>query len=386
MNRKRALLSFLIFLVVSSLSFATGYLTRAHLFASPADFPLLVEAHDLLAKHALFDLPEEPSLEYGMIRGMLTAYGDPYTRFVEPAQTELNTDELAGSYGGIGASLDHDSEGWIILHPFPDGPADQIGIRDGDRLMQVDALELTLETPVDEIVAALRGPEGATVSVTVARPPTDEAHTFEIERESIPLPSVTWHPSPAESRLGIIQVNLIAASTADEIENAVDDLRDQGVLFFALDLRGNRGGLVDAGVDVARLFLEEGDILREKYRHEPVKNYEAKENGPLVNLPLVVLVDSGTASAAEIIAGSLQARGQAAIIGAQTFGKVTIQLAFNLKDESSIYVTAAEWWIPGLEPSIGEGGLIPDILIEPDDDETTDLAVAAAIAFFTDEQ
>jgi carboxyl-terminal processing protease len=382
MNRTSRFFYSSILIIISVLSFAGGYFIRPYLHPPETTFPLLLEAHRLLAKHALFELPAEPALEYGMIRGMLTAYGDPHTRFIEPVETELNTDNLSGQYGGIGASLDHDAEGWIILHPFPDGPAKQAGIQDGDRLIQVDDLELTPETPVDQAVAALRGPEGDPVDVTIARPPAYEPFSFEIERQSIPLPSVTWYPAPADPRLGIIQVNLIAASTADEIETAVAELRAQDVAYFALDLRGNRGGLVDAGVSVARLFLEEGEILKEKYRDQDVETFRVKQAGSLTDLPMVVLVDENTASAAEIIAGALQAR-DAVVIGSQTFGKDTVQLAFNLSDDSSIYVTAAKWWVPGLEPPIGEGGLIPDIVTDGEQ-ETPDPAVAAAIAFFSE--
>ena len=243
---------------------------------------------------------------------------------------------------------------------------------------------MTPDTPVDDAVAALRGPEGDPVVVTVARPPAYETFTFEIKRQSIPLPSVTWYPSPADPRLGVIQVNLIAASTAAEIETAVAELRAQDVASFALDLRGNRGGLVDAGVSVARLFLEDGEILKEKYRDQEVETHKVKQPGSLTGLPLVVLVDENTASAAEIIAGALQARGAAVVIGNQTFGKDTIQLAFNLSDDSSIYVTAAKWWVPGLEPSIGEGGLVPDI-VTAGGQATPDPAIAAAIAFFSEQ-
>ena len=119
MKQKRSFLIISIFLAISALSFAAGFFGRPYLHPQETGFPLLLEAHRLLVKNALFELPEEPALEYGMIRGMLTAYGDPYTRFIEPVETELTTDDLSGQYGGIGASLDHDAEGWIILHLFP---------------------------------------------------------------------------------------------------------------------------------------------------------------------------------------------------------------------------------------------------------------------------
>ncbi len=382
MNSKQNLAIYLIFLLSLVLSFTSGYLIHAQWGSPKTDHPVLLEAKNILENHALDDLPEGATLEYGMIRGMLEAFGDPFTHFTEPAQTELNNDNLEGSYGGIGATLDRDPDSFILLYPFPDGPAFEAGILDNDRLILVDDLIITPETPTEEAVAALRGPEGDPVSLTISRPPEHEEYSFEIKRENIPLPSVTWHTAPAEATLGIVKVNLIAASTTEEIERAIADLKSQGAEYFALDLRGNGGGLVDAGVDVARLFLESGDILQEQYRDKPINTYKVKTPGPLNDIPLVVLTDANTASAAEIIAGALQAHSRAPIIGAHTFGKDSIQLAFELQDSSSLHVTAAKWWIPGLDINIGENGIAPDIEVLPGEDNQ-DTAIEAAIQVFT---
>ncbi len=381
MDIKRLAIPFLVLSVAFSAAFISGYVTH-DLWGSPdTDLPILEQARGILERHALADLPEDSALEYGMIHGMLDAFGDPHTRFTEPVQTELNSDNLTGSYGGIGATLSRDPDGYILLFPFPEGPAAEVGINDNDRLILVEELAITPETPMGEVVAALRGPEGDPVSLTITRPPDHQEHSFRIKREDIPLPSVTWHIAPTDEKMGIVKVNLIAASTADEIETAVADLISQGAEFFALDLRGNGGGLVDAGVDIASLFLEEGEILQEQYRDKPVDTYEVDSPGPFIDIPLVVLVDVNTASAAEIVTGALQVRGRAPIIGASTFGKDSIQLGFELQDGSSIHVTAAKWWIPGLEINIAESGLKPDIEVEHGE-ENHDTAIEAAIQYF----
>ena len=381
MNPKRFLYVLTLFGLSLTLSFISGYIVHDQWGPSNSDLPILEQAKDILERHALADLPEDPALEYGMIRGMLEAYGDPHTRFTEPVQAELNSDNLSGSYGGIGATLSRDEDGYILLYPFPDSPAAQAGILAADRLILVDEIAITPQTPMDEVVAALRGPEGDPVSLTISRPPGFEEHSFRIKRQDIPLPSVTWHTAPTEGTLGIIKVNVIAASTTEEIENAVADLQSQGAENFALDLRGNGGGLVDAGVNIASLFLGEGDILQERYRHKPVETYGVDKSGPFVDLPLVVLVDANTASAAEIVTGALQTRDRAPIIGTATYGKDTIQLGFKLQDGSSIHVTAAKWWIPGLDVAINENGLTPDIQVEPGT-ENLDTAIKAAIQYF----
>ena len=363
MNLKRVILIYLAFLVSLLAVFGAGYLVRAHTHPSAVEFPVLKQAYGILENHAYDDLPEPPGIEYGMIYGMVDAYGDPNTRFVEPVQHELTTNDLDGNYGGIGARLGRDAEGYVVLYPFADGPAAEVGLLDGDRLISVDEWEIFSETAMDEIVAAIRGPEDERVTINVARPPAYTQLEFTIKRQVIPLPSVTWHIEAADPRVGVIDVNIIAASTTDEIQNAVRDLRERGATHFALDSRGNRGGLLNIGVDIARLFLSDGLIIQEQYRGQPVESCEVEEPGPLAGIPMVVLVNADTASAAEIVAGALQAQGRAPIIGTHTFGKDSIQLVFDLKDGSSIYVTAAKWWVPGLDPPIGEGGLQPDVLV-----------------------
>jgi carboxyl-terminal processing protease len=379
MNLKRTLLNYLIYLTAFGLTFAAGYFLHARLFPGDSDFSLPGQAFQLIENHGYYDLPEGSQMEYGAIRGMLDTYGDRFTYFVEPAQHELSNDSLAGSYGGIGATLERTPEGETVLHPFENSPAMQAGIKDGDRLIAVDDVEINAEMTLDEVVAAVRGPEGKRVHIKVVRPPEGQVFEFSIKRENIPLPSVTWHLAASENRVGVIQVNLIAASTEQEIQNAVTDLKERGATYFVLDLRGNRGGLLDAGVNIARLFLTEGVILEKQNRGKDPETYEVEEPGALASIPLVVLVDENTASAAEIVAGALQAHQRALLIGTHTFGKDSIQLVFELKDGSSLHVTNALWWVPGLENPIGEGGLQPDIAVSLEGSNEVDPFIETAI-------
>lgn len=206
------------------------------------------------------------------------------------------------------------------------------------------------------------------MDITVSRPNEDKTYTFTIEREEIALPSVTWHLEPSEKRLGLIKVNIIAATTPDEIMKAVMDLQELGASAFALDLRDNFGGLLDSGVDVAKLFLSKSIIIEQQYRDQPIEQYKTNQVGPLTSIPLVVLVNQNTASAAEIISGALQAQKRAKLIGVPTYGKNTIQLVFQLLDGSSMNVTSAHWWVPGLDTPRPGQGIQPDItILEPND-------------------
>lgn len=358
---------FILLLITSILcltfGFGTGYLVHAYFPLSGANFPILIEAYTLLDNHGLEELPSPPAMEYGMIRGMLTAYGDPYSIFVEPVQHELESNKLEGKFGGIGAQLNWDKDGYIILYPFQDSPAAKAGIQEGDRLVGVDDLVINLQTPLETVLAAIRGPEGTHVKIKVARPPAYIVQEFTIKREIITLPSVTWNLDSVENHLGIIKINRIAASTPDEIKQAITDLKKRGASHFLLDLRDNHGGLLTAGVDAARLFLNQGVVIQQEYRGQAVENFKVETPGPFIDLPLAILVNHDTASAAEILAGALKAQKRADLIGQPTYGKDTIQLVFELKDKSSLHITSAHWWVPGLEPSIGGHGLQPDIMI-----------------------
>jgi len=372
---------FTIFLVAILIaSFSAGYWVHQQRFYTTTNLPILAEANALLRDNGLKPLPDPPALEYGMIRGMLDAYGDPSSVFVEPDLHELESNRLEGKFGGIGVRLGRDETDNHVLYPFPDSPSSKAGIKEGDRLFGVDQLRITSETPIEEIQAALRGPVGQRVKIIIGRSPNFSPQEFVIVREEISLPSVSWHLDVAEPRLGVIEVNLIAASTTQEIEKAVTDLRNRGAVAYVLDLRDNSGGLLTAGVDIARLFLKEGTVMQQQYRGKEVETYKVEKPGPYADIPLTVLINENTASASEIIAGALQFNQRAELIGAPSYGKDTIQLIFELQDGSSLHITAARWWLPGVEGIIGEKGLQPDILIDPaENNENNDQAIEAAI-------
>jgi len=363
-----------------TVGFAGGYLINPRSLTNSGDFPVLGEAYKILDKNGLTPVAESPNLEYGMIRGMLQAYGDPYTVFVEPVQHELETNSLQGSFGGIGVRFGRDAENQLILYPFSGSPAREAGIQDGDRLLAVGDLSVLSDTPLDTIQAALRGAVGTPVQLTIARPPDYETVELSVRRAEFPIPSVAWHLEATEPRLGVVEVNMLSANTPTEILNAFQELRNHGATGFVLDLRDNGGGLLNAGIDTARLFLKDGTVIEQRYRDKEVEVYRVDKAGELIDVPLVILINKNTASAAEIVAGALQANHRAPLIGSPSYGKDTIQLVFDLVDGSSLHVTTARWWVPGIEPPLAENGLQPDIVIAPQDDTNgADAAIQAAI-------
>ncbi len=351
-------------LIALALAFFAGFLFREKYNTAiqvENDFPVLTQAIALLRKTYLFDLPANSIMEHNLIRGLLLSVQDPYTTFVEPAQHEIQTNNLEGKYGGIGARIESDSEGNIRIYPYPDSPAAIAGVLDGDILLRINQLEILSDTTNDNILAELRGPIDEPVEIRIIREKDNETIDFLINRTQQSIPSTVWNVLPENNLLGIIKINRVAATTAEEVDLAVYELMKSGVSYFILDLRDNSGGLVDAGINTAKLFLNSGAIMQQQYKGKPVETFSSDTPGKFLNIPLVIFVNKDTASASEIIAGAIQAQKRAQIIGTNTYGKDTIQLVFNLTDNSSIHITAARWWIPGLEFPINGKGLQPDI-------------------------
>jgi carboxyl-terminal processing protease len=373
------------FVAVGFLSaFLSGYFLNSYFTPRPNEFPILNQSYNILINHSFLDLPGHSTLEYGMIRGLLLSSEDPYATFQEPVQHELESNNLQGSFGGIGVELTRSSEGNILVFPISNGPAFQAGIHKGDQLLWIDDIEIGTDTQIDEIKAAIRGPVGKSVKIIIARDDHGSELEFNVRRDRIHLPSVTWHVAPEDSQIGIININIIAESTTEEIKNAVREMQKDGTNRYILDLRDNGGGLLTAGIDTARLFLHEGVILQQQYRGEDVETFTVKAPGPLADLPLVILINHNTASAAEIVAGALQKHHRALLIGEPSFGKDSIQLIFDLQDGSSLHVTAAKWWIPGLSPTLGEGGLQPDLPVSQDE-SGNDLVMISALEYLREQ-
>ncbi|MEJ2759251.1 MAG: S41 family peptidase [Anaerolineales bacterium] len=380
MSKREIFVSTLITFISLAVAFAAGYFLNQFLHPPELELPVLSEAQSLIEDYAYFPTPDGSTLEYGMIHGMVSALDDPYASFVEPVQHELETDTFDGEFGGVGSQITMNEEGQYLLYPFPDSPASNAGIENGDILLAVDSQSIVDEPDINVVVSMIRGPEGKKVSLTVVRPPDMEEFTYEIKRENFPIPSVTWRPLEQDPSIGLIEVNLIASSTAEEITNAIEDLKSSQVEYFILDLQNNGGGVLDSGIDIARLFLSDGDILYEQQLSKDIKTYKVNEKGPYTDIPLVVLINQFSASASEIIAGAIQAHDRAPLIGTPSYGKNTIQLVFTLQDESSIHITNAIWWVPGGSAE-DNFQLIPDIASE-EENPSREQVIQIAVDYF----
>lgn len=359
--------------LVLSVVFLVGFLLGERLPAGAQDsqkasFNLLVEVRDLLKNHYLRDLPNTTEMEYAAIRGFLGALEDPYTFFIDPPVAQSESDVLAGEYGGIGVQLRLNERGQFVLYPFRDSPAAASGIQDGDILVAVNGALIAAGERVDIIDRQLRGEvgNGRGVTITVRDVRDDSEREHFIEFAVVQVPSVVWRMLVEEPSFGYVQLLRFTARTPEELRIALTELREQGAVALVLDLRGNSGGLLKEAVDVASEFLDGGVVFYEVSRDgETASN--AEQGGAALDIPLVVLVNNGTASAAELVAGAIRDRERGILIGQKTYGKGSVQLIFRLEDDSSVHITSAEWFTPARVPLDGVG-LEPDISMIPAED------------------
>lgn len=377
-EREQRIVVTILVVLLPIVSFLAGYFTNDYVAflngnrsdtAEAAVMPegelgLFWEGWGLIEQNFIGETPDDTALNYAALRGALTSLEDPYTIFLEPVVRQEEQISLRGNYGGIGAYIQRNEEGEAILLPIPGNPAEAAGILEGDVLIAIDGERVTAEMTSDMIAEIVRGEKGTTVTLTVIHPGESEAVDVTIERGDILVPSVISRILPDEPTIGYIQLSRFSGESAGEVETAVLALQDQGAESIILDLRGNGGGLLDAAVEIADQFVTEGDLLYQESKREGERIYEATAEAVDADVPLVVLVDRGSASASEILAGALQDLDRATLIGMQTFGKGSVQLVYDLSDGSSIHVTSARWFTPNRH-QIDQQGLTPDIVVEP---------------------
>jgi carboxyl-terminal processing protease len=370
-NRTRDILTIFMVVFLALLSFGGGYFvrdlagSRAGLLGSGDDqFSVFWEAWDRIEGSYLGQLPSSQQMTYGAVRGSISVLNDPYTVFVEPAAREVERDQLRGNFGGIGASIRQDEEGNFRLAPIEGNPAEAAGILEGDILLAVDDHEITSELTVEGVVQLIRGEVGEAVNLRVLHEGETEPVTIAIIRAAILLPFVSYRILDEDPSIGYIRLVRFSAESKNEVSEAIVTLQELGAQRLILDLRQNVGGLRDAAVEVSDHFLDQGPVLYQLGKDESERVFSSTGETLAGDVPLAVLVDGGTASSAEILAGALQDRGRAVLIGMNTFGKGSVQNVYDLSDGSSIHVTAARWLTPDRK-AIDQQGLTPDIIVLP---------------------
>ncbi|MBT5319830.1 MAG: S41 family peptidase [Chloroflexi bacterium] len=326
------------------------------------------------------------ALARGAIRGMLDALDDPYTAYVTPTGFERQLESFQGDFEGIGAQIDNTPDGQriIVVAPIPDTPAERAGIKSGDIIIAVDG-EDTEGWSVIDAVNRIRGKGGTPVDLTIQRLGELDPIVVTIVRGTIPTASVfrrdlhDGDDNPADPPYSVIRITQFTERTPEELRDVIEDVKEAGSEGIILDVRSNPGGLLDSTVDVAAEFLSGGLVTYEINGRGVRRDWPAHTKGTALDIPLVVLVDQFSASGSEVLAAALQDRGRAAIIGEQTFGKGSVNILRELReDEGGIYLTIGRWYTPNGGLIEGDG-VIPDVTVELPFDAEVDLQLDAAI-------
>lgn len=297
---------------------------------------------------------------YGAIRGMVYSLEDPYTLFLTPKENKDFQDSMEGKLEGIGAELTLRHELITVVSPLKGSPAKRAGIRPEDVIMEVDGEDVD-DFTFEQVIMKIRGPKGTKVVLGIARKNEQELIDITIIREVINVNSVEWKMI---GDIAVIELNQFGDKTKEEFNKAINDILPKRPKGIVLDLRYNGGGYLDGAVNIASEFIEEGKVVSVKKRN-PEEDEVIYVNGRarVANIPMVVLINKGSASASEIVAGAIRDHNRGIIIGETSFGKGTVQEVENLIDGSSLRVTIAKWYTPN-NVNISEVGIEPDIEIE----------------------
>ena len=363
--------TFIVGIGVGGLTTASVGETTAPNPSADTEFGLIREAWDTLHKeYVARDQLDDRTLVYGAINGLTEAVGDTgHTSFLTPEERAARAQDLSGSYVGIGVRIDPSDDGRpIVVGVFDGSPAAKAGVRVGDIITEVDG-KTTTGHDMDEVAGWVRGEPGTTVKIVVRNGVDAPDRTYTITRAAVPITSVTWTLVPG-TRTAMLRLESFSNGSADEVVSALKEIQKAGADRLVLDLRGNPGGYVNEAVGIASQFLRSGDVYVERDADGNETHHPVSPNGIAYDLPLVVLVDAGTASSAEILSGALQDDGRAQIIGVKTFGTGTVLGEFPLSDGSALRIGTVEWLTPKGRV-IWHEGIVPDVAVE----RATDVAM-----------
>ncbi|NLI95731.1 MAG: S41 family peptidase [Synergistaceae bacterium] len=320
---------------------------------------------------------EEKKLLYGAVRGILQAWGDPYTRFLDPAQLKEEEIEVQGEYGGLGIYIGQKDGRTLVISPIEGTPADRAGIKPNDEIVKIGE-DVIFGWDQDRVVKALRGQAGTSVTIWIRREKEERLLKFDLKRENIALKTVKLEK--LEDGLVYIRLSFFNEKTAEEMRKALAQANGMKAKGIVLDLRNNPGGLLNAATEVVDMFVDSGVIVGMKGRFERANEVIYATKGTQTRLPVVVVVNEGSASASEIVSGALKDLKRAKIVGKKTFGKGSVQTLFHLSDGSAMFITIARYYTPsGLV--IDHVGLKPDLVVEgePKRDHKKDVQLQKAI-------
>ncbi len=330
--------------------------------SSEVKFDQFWQVWDMVKKSYVHQPVDETKLFYGAIQGMVAGLEDPYTVYFPPKKAEEFAGDLSGKFEGIGAEIGKKDNLLTIIAPLPGSPAEKAGVRPGDKIYAIDKKDATT-LEVEEAVKMIRGEHGTEVTLTLSHEGPEKMQDIVIKRDKIVVPTVVWEKK--DKGVAYLRVSIFNQETMEQFRKSVAEILAIHPTGLILDMRSNPGGYLDTSVAVASEWIKEGVIVRERFNDKTVKEYTSIGNHRFLGIPTVVLVDEGTASGSEIVAGALQDYGLATLVGKKTFGKGSVQTVEPLDDGSALKLTIANWFTPK-DRAIDKLGVTPDVVIEGD--------------------
>lgn len=372
----------LLILALLVASFLAGTMFKSKLIATAVpeagiSYALLSEVIGVIS-HSYVDKVEEEQLTVGAVKGMLRELEDPYTHYLDPSDYEKFVEETEGQFSGVGMEVGMKEESVVVVAPIADTPAFEAGLKAGDIIITVDE-KPTKGLALDEVVSEIRGPKGTTVTIGIIREGEDKPLEFKLVRDDIRVPNATW--KMLDGDIGYMYLHFFNKTATSGLKDGLEELKGKGAEGIVLDLRNNPGGILDEAIGVTSLFLPKGkEVVEIKGRRDEPKSYNTKGGGDNT-IPLVVLVDEGSASASEIVAGALQDHGRAELVGEKTFGKASVQDIINVSNGAAVVITTARYFTPK-GTSLYKKGVEPDHVLktahgerDPENDKQLDLAI-----------
>jgi carboxyl-terminal processing protease len=326
------------------------------------DLSLIEEAWNLVQKDYVDRAAVQPtSLTYGAISGMVNALGDTgHTRFLSPAEVQQERSFTQGQFEGIGAEVQLKNGHVVVVAPIDGSPAQKAGLQPGDIILKVDGRDVT-GLPLSQVIGLVKGPAGTSVTLTILNPGSGQTKDFRLERAKIAIHNVAWHQLPG-TKVAHLRIAAFSQGVTQDLQAALKEIKQQQMTGIILDLRNNPGGLLDEAVGTASQFLTSGNVLLEKNAQGQTTPVPVQSEGVAPDVPMVVLINAGTASASEIVAGALQDAQRATIVGETTFGTGTVLNEFHLSDGSALLLATEEWLTPNGQ-TIWHKGITPEVVV-----------------------
>jgi len=341
------------------------------------DRALRAEVMDTIEDNFYREIDEE-QLDEASLKGIVEALDDPYSHYLTPAEAETFQESVTGEFEGVGMTVEEDRRGLKVLNVFEGSPARGAGIQKGDLILRVDDRSIA---GVNSEVATgrIKGRAGTSVELEVLTPGEDDTRTVRVKRERIEVPVAQSRIVERDgTKLGVVELFGFSSGAHGLLRREVDELLGEEAEGIVLDLRGNGGGLLSEAVLVASIFIEDGEIVSVRGRSRPERTEDAEGDAIDADVPVVVLVDGGSASASEIVTGALRDRGRATVVGTRTFGKGLVQELEPLSNGGVLDLTVANYYLPSGK-TIGRNGIPPQVRAEDDPDTRRDEALPVAL-------